>query len=93
MTHKGVKDYEEFKRVLTNALVLAEPDYSKLFKSYIDACLDGLGAALHQEHLVKDFLIENPILFISRKKKDTEKRHAHPETNLRQTAADVFCRR
>ena len=48
MTYDRVQNYEELKRLLTTAPVLAQPDYPKPFMLYIDACLDGLGAALPQ---------------------------------------------
>ena len=75
MTHERVQAYEELKKLLTTAPVLAQPDYSKPFKLYIDACLDGLGAALHQRFVENDIPVEKPILFISRQIKDTEKRY------------------
>jgi hypothetical protein len=45
------------------------------FILYIDACLDGLGAALHQEFLVDDIKKEKPIVFISRPIKKSEQRY------------------
>ena len=75
MTHERVLSYEKLKHALTTAPVLAQPDYDKPFKLYIDASLDGLGAALHQEKIENDKPVEKPILFISRQIKDTEKRY------------------
>ena len=64
MNHPRVLDYEKLKTVLTTALVLAQPEYELKFILSIDACLDGLGAALHQEFLINDKIVENPY-FIS----------------------------
>ncbi|KAI7940919.1 hypothetical protein MJO28_013204 [Puccinia striiformis f. sp. tritici] len=75
MTHDRVVRFEELSIAMTSAPVLAQPDYYKPFILYIDACLDGLGAALHQEFLIDDKRIEKPILFISRQIRDTEKRY------------------
>ena len=66
MTYDRVMNFEELKKLLTTAPVLAQPDYSLPFILYIDACLDGLGAALHQEFLIDDLKTEKPIVFISR---------------------------
>ena len=63
MTHPRVLDYEQLKKALTTAPVLAQPDYDLPFILYIDACLDGLGAALHQEFLIDDKIVEKPILY------------------------------
>ncbi|MBW0507910.1 hypothetical protein O181_047625 [Austropuccinia psidii MF-1] len=50
--------------------------YCKLpFKLYIDACCEGLGAALHQVQIVNENPYEGPIFFISRKMKPTEARY------------------
>ncbi|KAI7938370.1 hypothetical protein MJO28_015290 [Puccinia striiformis f. sp. tritici] len=75
MTHDRVVRFEELRIAMTSAPVLAQPDYDKPFILYIDACLDGLGAALHQEFLIDDKRIEKPILFISRQIRDAEKRY------------------
>ncbi|KAI7959400.1 hypothetical protein MJO28_003191 [Puccinia striiformis f. sp. tritici] len=75
MTYDRVQNYEELKTLLTTAPVLAQPDYDKPFILYIDACLDGLGAALHQEFIIEDKPVEKPILFISRQIKSTERKY------------------
>ena len=75
MTYDRVQDYEELKRLVTSAPVLAQPDYNKPFILYIDACLDGLGAALHQEFIIEDKPVEKPVLFISRQIKNSEKKY------------------
>ena len=45
------------------------------FKLYIDACGEGLGAALHQTQIINDKPVEGPICFISRQIKPTEARY------------------
>ncbi|POW23151.1 hypothetical protein PSHT_00455 [Puccinia striiformis] len=75
MTHPRVKDYEALRNLMTTAPVLAQPDYTKPFILYIDACLDGLGAALHQEFQIDDKPVEKPVLFISRQIKSTERKY------------------
>ncbi|MBW0490005.1 hypothetical protein O181_029720 [Austropuccinia psidii MF-1] len=47
ITEERVKEYEELKKSLTNAPFLIMPDWKLPFKIYIDACGEGLGAALH----------------------------------------------
>ncbi|MBW0536007.1 hypothetical protein O181_075722 [Austropuccinia psidii MF-1] len=47
--------------------------YWKLpFKLYIDACGEGLGAALHHTQIINDKPVEGPICFILRQIKPTE---------------------
>jgi hypothetical protein len=75
MTHARLTDYELLRDLMTTAPVLAQPDYSKPFILYIDACLDGLGAALHQEFQIEDKPVEKPVLFISRQIKSTERKY------------------
>jgi hypothetical protein len=75
MTYDRVMNFEELKKLLTTAPVLAQPDYSLPFILYIDACWDGLGAALHQEFLIDDTKTEKPIVFISRQIKKSEQRY------------------
>lgn len=60
------------KRSLLTPAVLAMPDFSLLFKLYIDACFEGLGAALSQVQQNK----ERPIAFISRRLRPSEERYA-----------------
>ena len=45
------------------------------FKLYVDACMDGLGEALHKIQIVNEKPVEGPICFISRKLKDSECRY------------------
>ncbi|MBW0467523.1 hypothetical protein O181_007238 [Austropuccinia psidii MF-1] len=51
------------------------PDWNIPFKLYIDACGDGLGAALHKVQIIDDKPTEGPICYISRKIKPTEDRY------------------
>ncbi|MBW0507834.1 hypothetical protein O181_047549 [Austropuccinia psidii MF-1] len=51
------------------------PDWKFNFKLYIDACGEGLGAALHQVQIVNDKPYEGPIFFISRKINPTGARY------------------
>ncbi|MBW0549241.1 hypothetical protein O181_088956 [Austropuccinia psidii MF-1] len=51
MTEERVKAYEELKNSLTNAQFPLMPDWKLPFKLYIDACGEGLGAALHQTQI------------------------------------------
>ncbi|MBW0525973.1 hypothetical protein O181_065688 [Austropuccinia psidii MF-1] len=64
MTEERVKAYEELKNALINAPFLLMPDWKLLFKLYIDACGEGLGAALHQTQIINDKPVEGPICFI-----------------------------
>ncbi|MBW0467813.1 hypothetical protein O181_007528 [Austropuccinia psidii MF-1] len=75
MTEENVKAYEELKNSLTNTQFLLMPDWKLPFKLYIDACGEGLGAALHQTHIINEKLVEGPICFISRQIKPTEGRY------------------
>ena len=75
MTHPRVLDYEKLKKALTTAPVLAQPDHYLPFIIYVD----GLGASLHQEFLINDKIVENPIPYISRHIKPTEKRYAESQ--------------
>ncbi|MBW0473541.1 hypothetical protein O181_013256 [Austropuccinia psidii MF-1] len=45
------------------------------FKLYIDACGDGLGAALNQVQIIDDQHTEGPVCYISRQIKPTEARY------------------
>ncbi|MBW0578914.1 hypothetical protein O181_118629 [Austropuccinia psidii MF-1] len=75
MTEERVKAYEELKDSLTNAPFLLMPDWKLHFKLYIDACREGLDAALHQTQITNDKPVEGPIFFISRQIKPTEARY------------------
>ncbi|MBW0497372.1 hypothetical protein O181_037087, partial [Austropuccinia psidii MF-1] len=50
-------------------------DWKLSFKLHIDACGEGLGAALHEVQIFNDKPYEGPICFISRQIKPTEARY------------------
>ncbi|MBW0554123.1 hypothetical protein O181_093838 [Austropuccinia psidii MF-1] len=75
MTEERVKAYEELKNSLTNSPFILMPDWKLPFKLYIGACVEGLGAALHQKQIINDKPVEGPICFISREIKPTEARY------------------
>ncbi|MBW0540536.1 hypothetical protein O181_080251 [Austropuccinia psidii MF-1] len=72
MTEEGIEAYEELKNSLTTAPFLLMPDWKLPFKLYIDACGEGLGAAVHQTQIINDKPVEGPICFISRQVKPAE---------------------
>ncbi|MBW0542873.1 hypothetical protein O181_082588 [Austropuccinia psidii MF-1] len=82
MTEERVKAYEELKNSLTNAPFLLLPYWKLPFKIYIDACGEGLGAALHQTRIINDKPVEGPISFISRQIKPTEARYGARQMEL-----------
>ncbi|MBW0538160.1 hypothetical protein O181_077875 [Austropuccinia psidii MF-1] len=75
MTEERVKAYEEVKNSSKNAPFLLKLDWKLPFKLYIDACGEGLGAALNQTQIINDKHVEGPICFISRQIKPTEARY------------------
>ncbi|KAI7934561.1 hypothetical protein MJO28_016988 [Puccinia striiformis f. sp. tritici] len=68
-------DYYPIPRIDHSLHNLSKAKYITAMDVLKDACLDGLGAALHQEFLIDDKRIEKPILFISRQIRDAEKRY------------------
>ncbi|MBW0533294.1 hypothetical protein O181_073009 [Austropuccinia psidii MF-1] len=75
MTQERIKAYEKIKKALTEAPFLLIPDWNIPFKLYIDACGDGLGAALDQVQVIDDKPTEGPVCDISRQIKPTEARY------------------
>ncbi|MBW0539732.1 hypothetical protein O181_079447 [Austropuccinia psidii MF-1] len=75
MTQERIQPYEKVKYALTDAPLLLIPDWKIPFKLYIDACGEGLGAALHQVQIVNDKPYEGPICYISRKINPTDARY------------------
>ncbi|MBW0575625.1 hypothetical protein O181_115340 [Austropuccinia psidii MF-1] len=75
MTQERNQAYDRIKYALTNAPLLLMPDWKLPFKLYIDACGEGLGAALHQVQIINDNAYDGPICFISRQIKPTEARY------------------
>ncbi|MBW0513578.1 hypothetical protein O181_053293 [Austropuccinia psidii MF-1] len=55
------------------------PNWKLPFKLYIDACGEGLGAALHQTQIINDKPVEGPICFISRQIKPKEARYGESQ--------------
>ncbi|MBW0517245.1 hypothetical protein O181_056960 [Austropuccinia psidii MF-1] len=75
MTVYKVKAFESLRQALTTAPLLLIPDLKLPFKLYIDALGDGLGASLHQVHIINDKPVEGHICFISRQIRPTEARY------------------
>ncbi|MBW0574013.1 hypothetical protein O181_113728 [Austropuccinia psidii MF-1] len=75
MTVDRVKAFESLRQALTTAPLLLMPDFKLPFKIYIDASVDGLGAALHKFQIMNGRPVEVPIFFISRQIKPTESRY------------------
>ncbi|MBW0498447.1 hypothetical protein O181_038162 [Austropuccinia psidii MF-1] len=75
MTQEIIKAYEKIRKALTEAPLILMPDYNIPFNLYIDAFGDGLGAALHQVHIIDDKPTEGPVLYISIQIESTEARY------------------
>ncbi|MBW0490262.1 hypothetical protein O181_029977 [Austropuccinia psidii MF-1] len=77
VTEERLKAYEELKNDLTNAPFPLMPDWKLPLKLYIDACGEGLGAALHQTQIINDKPVEGKFASfeekLSQKKKDMGK--------------------
>ncbi|MBW0534434.1 hypothetical protein O181_074149 [Austropuccinia psidii MF-1] len=74
MTQERIEAYEKIGKALTEAPLLLMPDWNIPFKLHIDACGDGLWAALHQVQSIDDKPTEGPVWYISRQIKPTEAR-------------------
>ncbi|MBW0519507.1 hypothetical protein O181_059222 [Austropuccinia psidii MF-1] len=72
MTQERIQAHDKIKYSLTNALLFLMPEWKLPFKLYIDACGEGLGAALCQVQIVNYKPYEGPICFISRQIKSNE---------------------
>ncbi|MBW0488144.1 hypothetical protein O181_027859 [Austropuccinia psidii MF-1] len=75
MTQERIKAYEDIRKALTEAPLLLMPEWNRAFKFYIEACGDGLGAALHKEQMIDDKPTQGPVCYISRQIKPTEARY------------------
>ena len=64
--------FEQLKKLCTEALVLAYPDFTKPFKLHIDGCDRGLGAILYQDQPDGK---EKPISFASRSLNKAESKY------------------
>ncbi|MBW0566288.1 hypothetical protein O181_106003 [Austropuccinia psidii MF-1] len=62
MTQERIKACEKIRKAFTEEPLLLMPDWNIPSKFYIDACEDGLGAALHQVQIIDDKPTEGPIL-------------------------------
>ncbi|MBW0525294.1 hypothetical protein O181_065009 [Austropuccinia psidii MF-1] len=54
MTQERIEAYEKIRKALTEEPLLLIPDWNITFKLYIDACGDGLRAALHKVQIIDD---------------------------------------
>ncbi|MBW0518255.1 hypothetical protein O181_057970 [Austropuccinia psidii MF-1] len=75
MTQERIEAYQKMRKALTEAPSLLMPNWNIPFELYIDACGDGLGAALNQVQIIEDKPTEGPVCFISRQIKPTEARY------------------
>ncbi|MBW0553289.1 hypothetical protein O181_093004 [Austropuccinia psidii MF-1] len=75
MTLERIEAYKKIRKAHTEAPLLLMPDCNIPFKLYIDACGDGLGAALHQVQIIDDKPTEVTVCYVSRKIKPTEARY------------------
>ncbi|MBW0535267.1 hypothetical protein O181_074982, partial [Austropuccinia psidii MF-1] len=72
MTQERIEAYEKIRKALTEAPLLLMPYWNIPFKFYIDACGDGLGAALHQVQIIDDKPTERLVCYISREIEPTK---------------------
>ncbi|MBW0497382.1 hypothetical protein O181_037097 [Austropuccinia psidii MF-1] len=72
MTQERIEAYEKIRKALTEAPLLLITDWNIPSKLYIDACGDGLGAALHRVQIILEKPTEGPACYISRQIKPTE---------------------
>ncbi|MBW0539437.1 hypothetical protein O181_079152 [Austropuccinia psidii MF-1] len=75
MTQERSGAYEKIRKDVTEEPLLLIPDWNIPFKLSLDACGDGLGAALHQVQIIDDKPTEGPVCYISRQIKPTEARY------------------
>ncbi|MBW0523831.1 hypothetical protein O181_063546 [Austropuccinia psidii MF-1] len=54
MAQERIKAYEDTRKALTEALLVLIPYFNIPFKLYIHACVDRLGAELHQVQIIDD---------------------------------------
>ncbi|MBW0499597.1 hypothetical protein O181_039312 [Austropuccinia psidii MF-1] len=82
MKQETIEAFEKIKQALTEAPLLLIPDSNIPFKLYIDACGDGLGAALHQVQINDEKPKEGPVWYISSLIKPTEARYGASQMEL-----------
>jgi hypothetical protein len=68
------RSFEHVKATIAKEVVLAYPDYSKVFKIYTDASSKQLGAVITQEN--------RPIMFFSRKLSTTQRKYSITKIEL-----------
>ncbi|MBW0527148.1 hypothetical protein O181_066863 [Austropuccinia psidii MF-1] len=74
-TQERIEAYEKIRKALTQEPLVLMSDWNIPFKFYIDACGDGLGAALHKVQIIDDKSTEGQVFYISRQIKPTEARY------------------
>ncbi|MBW0588250.1 hypothetical protein O181_127965 [Austropuccinia psidii MF-1] len=72
MTQEIIKAYEKIRKALTEAPLILMPYWNIPFKLYIDECVDGLGEAPNQVHIIDDKPTGGPACYSSRQIKPTE---------------------
>ena len=78
-TEKCQESLDKLKEAITNAPVLAFPDFSKPFKLYCDASAEALGSVLAQE---QEDGLEHPLGYYSKALTDTESRYSNTEREM-----------
>ncbi|MBW0480638.1 hypothetical protein O181_020353 [Austropuccinia psidii MF-1] len=75
MAQERTEAYEKIRKALTEATLLLMPDWIIPLKLYIDACGDGLGAALHQVKSIHEKPTGGTVCYLSRQIEPTEARY------------------
>jgi hypothetical protein len=65
MTTERMEVYEALRKALTSTPLLFHRDPNRPFKLYVDACIKGIRAVLHQIQMIGNKEKEGPICFIS----------------------------
>ena len=83
-TDQCQESLDKLKHALTNAPILAFPDFSRPFKLYCDASAEALGSVLAQ---VQEDGLEHPLGYHSKALTDTESRYSNTEREM----LSVYC--
>ncbi|MBW0498307.1 hypothetical protein O181_038022 [Austropuccinia psidii MF-1] len=75
MTQERIEAYKKIRKALTEAPLILMPYWNIPFKLYLDACGEGLGAALHQVQIIDEKPTEGPVCYISRQIKPNKARY------------------